>query len=140
MIANTERGRAAVAGLDSCKIGEVSYRDIISGNRSLEEPARIPEERDRFLGALERETDVAPLMEEWQFNARRLDVWKGRIGKARDLASECGIGRMAAISAKTAGRAVAMLVKGADRETLRKMVGVAVDELREKAQGGHERL
>lgn len=139
VIANTERGCDAVAGLASCEIGEASYRGVLSGNRSLEEPARIPEGREGFLRALERETDLAPLMGEWPFDAGRLGLWARRIGKVRDLASECGVGRTAAMSVKTMGKAVAMLARGADRETLRKMAAVAVSELREKARGDRER-
>lgn len=141
VVANTEKGLFAVQGLEDCRRGEVEYGEILAGNRSLELPAPVPERKPAFLKELEEASDLSPFISRWDFVPSRRAVWRGRIKKIKTVASECGTARTVAVFVKIAGKAVVLMAKGADKETLQKMAQVAVEELREKKGGGiRERL
>ena len=38
IVANTAKGKSLLVGLSGCELGEVDYRDVLAGNRSLENP------------------------------------------------------------------------------------------------------
>lgn len=135
VVVNTERGREAISCLQSCEMGASSYQDILSGNRSLEVPTRIPEGRGKFQLALERGESLTSLMAEWRFDKSAVEVWCGRFGKVIGLTSECGVVKTACALVKITAKAMVMLARGTNRECLRKMVMVAVGELREKSSG-----
>lgn len=89
IVANTAKGKSLLVGLSGCELGEVDYRDVLAGNRSLEIPTPMPEGRASFVEGIALD-DISELMRAWTFKKSKRQVWSGRARKALRAAGEIG--------------------------------------------------
>ncbi len=120
VVANTEKGKKLLAELSGCELGEVDYRDVLAGNRSLEVPASMPEGRADFVDSIAL-GDISELMRVWSFKKSKRQVWSGRARKAVRAASEIGLAGCFRLSV----HALALLLKRTDK-------GHIKDDLKER--------
>lgn len=125
VVANTERGKSLLVGLSGCEMGEIDYRDVLTGNRSLEMPATLPDERDCFVVDAVH-GDISKLMQSWHFKKSRRQVWGGRAREAVKTVGEVGLVGCFGLTVY----ALSLLTKGTDKGRIKESLKERVAEIK----------